>query len=359
MITRNTRFVITQSLDVFATKPTKMSQSCISEAQKYQGALYKEKKPKSQQQQRHAPSQTLATVEAPPQAPSPPAAAYPVNVFDYLVGEQSPNAAAVSQDSVRYGAGPMDQSLERFDSGLNSMTQNTQDTGLGYSTTLRTPGASRSQLPNGDKNSEKKRKRANVDGLSIVPPRLSGHAGQQPNLHSGLTGGLNRLLSNEPRDYEASPLSPKKRSRHGKEEKSSKRRSGDDEDRHHKKHRQHESELDSRSGREVKAIEGSKELQRIEYPVARKSSAESNSEFFLSLINRDHLSSKGQSIWGALKMFREGLPGDLSSKDTKEQEEKKLFRGLRMRINDAGEIVLFSRPELEVSGSSGLELQKR
>jgi len=233
------------------------------------------------------------------------------------------------------------------------MTQATQGSVLGYSTTLRTPGASRSQLSKGDKNSEKKRKRAQPDELSIVPPQIAGHSDGQLGLHSGLTGGLNRLLSNEPREYEASPLSPKKRSKHGKEEKPSKRRIGDDEDRRHKKHRHQESESDSRPGKEIKAIEGSKELQRVEYPVARKLTTESNSEFFLSLINRDHLSGKGQSIWGALKMFREGLPGDLSSKEVKEQEEKKLFRGLRMRINDAGEIVLFSRPELEVSGSSG------
>jgi len=212
----------------------------------------------------------------------------------------------------------------------------------------------------GDKHSEKKRKRAQAEELLIVPPQTVAHAAAQLGLHSGLTGGLNRMLSNEePRGYEASPLSPKKRNKHSKEEKALKKRTDDDEDRHHKKHRHHDAETRSRSGREIKVIEGGAELKSIEYPLAKRRSDESNSEFFLGLINRDHLSSKGQSIWGALKMFRDGLPGDVSNKDVKEHEEKKLFRGLRMRVNDAGEIVLFSRPDLEMSGSSGMELTKR
>lgn len=308
-------------------------------------------------------------MDAPPPAPSPPAAAYPVNVFDFLVNEQSPTAAKgasqLSSTSVQYGAGPVERTFERYDSGVN---HETQDSGLGYSTTLRTPGASHSQVSNGgDKTSEKKRKRTQADDLSIVPPQA--RSLDQPGLHSGLTGGLNRLLSNQdPREYEASPLSPKKRSKHQKEEKAPKKRKdddvrhskhADDEDRHNKKHRQVQDEVGSRAGREIQAIEGSREMKQIEYPQAKRQADESNSEFFLSLINRDHLSSKGQSIWGALKMFRDGLPGDLSNKETKEYEEKRLFRGLRMRINNAGEIVLFSRPELEISGSAGMEVQKR
>ncbi|KAH0553385.1 hypothetical protein GP486_006543 [Trichoglossum hirsutum] len=106
--------------------------SCVSEAQKYQGGLYKEngksknsKASKAQKKGNNSkalvPRQpyvedapdpdagALAIVDAPPHAPSPPPAAHavlaqkperpalpPVNVFDFLVTDDTPNASRVS-----------------------------------------------------------------------------------------------------------------------------------------------------------------------------------------------------------------------------------------------------------------------
>ena len=94
----------------------------MSEAQKYQGHLYKgEKKGKGQQQKSvtiqetaivprkayvedelegGAESKVVAVIDVPPEAPSPPRAAEDpaadINVFDYLVTDTTPNASKVS-----------------------------------------------------------------------------------------------------------------------------------------------------------------------------------------------------------------------------------------------------------------------
>ncbi|KAK3079084.1 hypothetical protein LTS18_005781, partial [Coniosporium uncinatum] len=96
--------------------------SCISEAQKYQGALYKDKnrsKPHSRNNSKNEHSQqalvrhayvedvpdadtgAVAIVDAPPPAPSPPPA---VNVFDFLVGEETANETqeAITPEDSRY-----------------------------------------------------------------------------------------------------------------------------------------------------------------------------------------------------------------------------------------------------------------
>lgn len=85
----------------------------------------------------------------------------------------------------------------------------------------------------------------------------------------------------------------------------------------------------------------------LTYP-RKKTKGSSHSEFFLSLIDKDHHSVKGQSIWGALKIFHEETTYDSSADDeAKRAEEKRLLKGLRCKINKHGEVILFARPEAE------------
>jgi len=64
-------------------------------------------------------------------------------------------------------------------------------------------------------------------------------------------------------------------------------------------------------------------------------------EGFLKLVADDRKSSagssKGQSVWGALKMWKDDVE--------EEGEEKKLWKGLRMRVNERGEVVLFAKED--------------
>jgi len=144
-------------------------------------------------------------------------------------------------------------------------------------------------------------------------------------------------------------------------ERSHRHKESEERDHRHKRHREGSN---GHSMEGIKAIEGSKDLKMIDYcessggalvkkPKTKQTDQcpqRSNSEFFLSLVDKDHHSAKGQSIWGALKMFHEGLHAEMSETaylGIKEREEKRLFSGLRMKINRSGEIVLFARPEKE------------
>ncbi|KAF7514162.1 hypothetical protein GJ744_004487 [Endocarpon pusillum] len=256
--------------------------SCITEDQKYQGALYKEKPSKANKrksvsiaepQNNHALAPRAAYVEdapdidIPPPAPSPPPAvpAQPVqgvNVFDFLVAENTPNASRVSlggsheQMSMKRGA----QSI--FSDSLNDKPiatagQNTgeeqayraeyEEQGFTYGTEpirpaqyanpndslasldFMTPAAKAPRAlieanepaahsqPNSGVTSDKKRKRGSPEALDLSTINTKGARRRQhqddtpmadappssadtPSLaHSGLTGGLNRLLS-ETRD---------------------------------------------------------------------------------------------------------------------------------------------------------------
>ena len=58
-------------------------------------------------------------------------------------------------------------------------------------------------------------------------------------------------------------------------------------------------------------------------------------EFFMSLITKGEDSEKGMSVHKVLKRYhRERARG-------REEEEKELFKGLRVRRNERGEIVVF------------------
>jgi cell growth-regulating nucleolar protein len=279
-------------------------QSCISEDQKYQGKLYREKK-KGQHQKKDSGHQdnsqalvtrkahvedapdaetgAVAIVDAPPRAPSPPPASRslgyeekpalpPVNVFDFLDPSATPNASHVdhnpvdesrmiedsqppayeehpsatqadpmkfqvhdddhyNQNGFAYGGGAVMPTQERHEPFYD-----TREVQPNPNFTTPAPKTKHSRTKSRDKDldttakkTDRKRKRnspAELD-MSLV------HAQQDrdvmmsdapPVLHSGLTGGLNRLLTRpefppSPElsgDYvENSPLSPMKRAKQG------------------------------------------------------------------------------------------------------------------------------------------------
>ncbi|KAL9057598.1 MAG: hypothetical protein Q9162_002213 [Coniocarpon cinnabarinum] len=417
-------------------------QSCITEAQKYEGAQYRERNGKRsnpnsapvtpggyrQPSVEDAPDSqtptgdtTLARVQVPPPAPSPPPAAN-INVFDFLVkdGARSSSASArsspeprqitapppttkkkvqLSSDAVTYGDGAISASSAKYPSDLHlamdvdSTASHKPNTALArtpapqkYKTEPRRPNDSKSA----NKSSEKKRKRPPVEELDLSESRKSSQELSDTTpavLHSGLTGGLAKMLADKEArasaSGQASPLSPKKRSRkekyeryekietdsadggrdhHGKRRKDKTREEGG------KRHKRHRSDGDDavkrlEAPREVKAIEyhapnGSAKLAKSTVSTASTTTTSraawsSHSEFFLSLIDKGSSSHKGQSIWGTLKSFHDGVCEGTRFTEYEESgmrvgEEKRLLKALRMKVNSRGEVVLFARPDFEV-----------
>lgn len=402
-------FTCIDCLTTFHNGDHKSHTSCISEAQKYQGHLYKgDKKSKGQQQNKQAvvphkahvdhgangdaTSGTIAVVDVPPRAPTPPppGEGLPpgVNVFDFLVSNETPTAAklalpAPNGDSrpklsngtdqhyashgYSYGETPLQPTFERYDSYASLPAAGSTEVSQNHVT----PGPKRDRA---DKpKSDKKRKRTAVENLDIARVKQAedeemADAGA-PVLHSGLTGGLNRLLSAEDfsdNDRAApSPLSPKKRSKKDKSSEGSRKVSsstikttstrhqdndedsdrGRDSTHRHRKHRHHRhqdspssSDHERHSRKHLKAIDyratsGSVEPRADNQVVAYKSPA----ELFLSFVNKGPDSERGLSINKALKRYHR----ETDVRGERDDSDKELFKQLRVRRNDRGEFVLF------------------
>lgn len=419
-------------MTTFNGKSYKSHTSCISEAEKYQGALYKEKKSKSTPHTPMVPktayvedasspdlnAHQLARVDVPPPAPSPPSAVdeAPINVFDFLVPDgasqaNTPTTASSfvspkrskahssltspyifgqggfdgqaelhGDEGVTYGQGPIEKMSQRYDSELDFNMQVDSQFGPPLSNGEQTPAPSKSldrkinKEQHSESKSDKKRKRVNVEELDLSATDKKSSKASQPVLHSGLTGGLARLLGkSDTRGVNASPLDVKKRSKAASLDGQGQEKRGlkESESHHRKRHRREEEsdaadESNDRIAPKMKAIEGRKNMKAIEYhngtshnevaskPIRRHD--QSSSEFFLSLVDKDYTSQKGQSIWGALKSFHEGVNADrdddeVGSPQLRAYEEKRLFRGLRMKLNRHGEVVLFSLADRERSAS--------
>lgn len=258
-----------------------LAQSCMTEAQKYEGALHKEKDKQKNQRKGKNESKQLAKSNAsanhrqpyvedgsdgdnlkanmaPPPAPSPPppaakssttpqqAAGKPINVFDYLVTEQTPNASKVSlgpkeqMQMVDHAPSVFEPSkaLANFDAGGEDEENRAYDVayeenGFSYgagpippmyegkvpnvSMEFMTPAPkkkkdrSRSAKKGSPENgpasgavSDKKRKRGPTEDLDMAdaadtpmmdaPSSVLNNPGTPMLNHSGLTGGLNRLM---------------------------------------------------------------------------------------------------------------------------------------------------------------------
>ncbi|KAF2655366.1 hypothetical protein K491DRAFT_598985 [Lophiostoma macrostomum CBS 122681] len=484
--------------------------SCITEDQKYQGKLYKDKKAKSQHQKRDSAQQTsqalvprsayvedapdadtgaIAIVDAPPRAPSPPPAAFSlgyneqaqledVNVFDFLDGSETPTTSRVnhqhvdesrmiedsippayeempsavpdvmnfqvpddepySQNGFSYGNEPVRPTSERYESSYNFREQDPN-----FNFTTPAPKSKHSRTKSKDKDvdasttkTERKRKRSSPTELDMSLVRAQHErdimmADAPPMLHSGLTGGLNRLLARPGEfppspdysgDYvENSPLSPMKRAKQGttkafaraqreyeiqqekdrkagleketarekekkekdrgrererKERKAStalvkvrpkKRR--DDSARADRRHRGVEvrrrrdySSSPSPPPRErkpVKAIEyhttgsrsspeengnGALIVRESGQLAPIKTGDEARADLFMSFINKGPDSERGMSVNKALKRYHRERYERWDRELGKADEEKELWKSLRLKKNDRGEIVLFFSP---------------
>ncbi|MCJ1386692.1 hypothetical protein MMC17_009818 [Xylographa soralifera] len=444
---RGASFTCLDCMTHFHGSDYKAHTSCISEAQKYQGALYKEKPAKAKKSVTISESTSLvprkAYVEdapdadyenavvltnAPPPAPSPPSAVptQPVNVFDFLVADETPNASKVSLggsheqmrmvdhappvfESSRQSIHELDASHEQHLDYENGYTSNGYSYGAAPIATFQTPApkqhhrhtSSRDSLyelgpASHQKSTDKKRKRQ-VEDLDLTQARLSSQELDEvmldadpsapiPVLHSGLTGGLNRLLSKHKfppsPDYsggdvpEPSLLSPVKRPKPLAEKvrpstttaattdrgrpthslalvKARKPRRPSDESRPRKHHRSHHAE--HRSER-AHSEHPKRTLKSIEYPghgahshangLAEEKAHQqqlvvyrTRAELFLSFVTKGPESENGCSVNKALKRYhRERAEMGLGL--GKAEEEKELWRSVRLRRNERGEVVL-------------------
>ncbi|GES57865.1 hypothetical protein ATEIFO6365_0002080000 [Aspergillus terreus] len=277
--------------------------SCMTEAQKYEGALYKEKPKKGQRNGNNnknnnhanqnpkpnghrAPYVEDATdvdnpksKNPPPPAPSPPPTGVEkpsgnkqsdnkkeVNVFDYLVNDQTPNASKVSLGGSKEQMSMVDHAPSVFETSKTlapidtTNNENTaydvayEENGYSYgsgpipqsvypskaanmSMEFMTPAPkkkkdrSRMNVEASATTSDKKRKRRIEDHdmedadtpMLEAPSSVLNHPGT-PMLHSGLTGGLNRMMrspslegeneqEDHPRRRYQDPSSPIKRTR--------------------------------------------------------------------------------------------------------------------------------------------------
>ncbi|KAJ5563232.1 hypothetical protein N7535_008396 [Penicillium sp. DV-2018c] len=491
----------------------------MSEAQKYQGALYKEKPQKGkkgQNNQQNAKQNPNARNQQPrvedgsdgeglknappPPAPTPPPASEaktpapapvnnekPVNVFDYLVTDDTPNASKVSlatpkeQMKMKSNAKSVFEpsgSLTRVETNPNTDDEGKnydiayQENGFSYgagaiphaesppnaSTEFVTPAPKKKKDRRREEKapgtvSEKKRKRGQPELLSTpgdavdtpmmdAPSSIINNAGTPMLQHSGLTGGLNRMMHSPSVDGDDSPetnrrayqdaSSPIKRSRrNGKESHSNgdsglgismKNRagrlvssmfggsldsnsvngehkskavvrtrrgsssSGDGQLEVRKSKKSHRSHADDREeSRKSKRkssnpTDGDRPSRRLKQVDERRGSADSGhghshghqvtvykqsrppartgedlqrelAYHFLSLVSKD--TERGCSLNKALKRFHRDLSDEYDAdrgrdhgrsradRERRLDDEKDLFRALRLRRNERGEIVLF------------------
>ena len=424
----------------------------------------------------------VAIVDAPPRAPTPPPAAHslgykeqaalpPVNVFDFLDGSETPAPARTrpadesrmiedsappayqpaeptasvtdvmkfqvpndddfADNGFAYGDEPVRPSNERFDSAYNTSGQDPQ-----YSYTTPAPKSKQSRTKSRDKDvdttikkTERKRKRNSPAELDMSLVRAQEEKDTMmleapPILHSGLTGGLNRLLHSSQfpptpdhsGDWVAnSPLSPMKRAKQGaskallraqkefeaqqskdrkadlKEErqrsKEERKERGRERERKERKattalvkirpkmksdrspKTRSEAEAGDRRRRRETDSSGSpprprKNLKAIEYHRSESQSSapeesdrqlivrrngdvvstrqtehEARAELFMSFVNKGPDSERGMSVNKTLKRYhRERHDYD---HHVKADEEKELWKSLRLKKNERGEIVLF------------------
>lgn len=424
--------------------------SCISEAQKYQGHLYKGDKKANKGEKRKSsmpggfPDTTsqamvphkhayvedapdgdemnaITVIDVPPKAPTPPPAneALPpnVNVFDFLVQDagcgaeqnglkmaksttHSTNGAGHSlqhfygdgshyaQNGYSYGHAPVQPTYEHYDSWPNLADSQ-------HSHVLMPPPPYVTPAPKHNKRdnyklekSDKKRKRAeDLDLSSAKRPTSRGddmmvdaQSGSRV-LHSGLTGGLSKLVT-DPQFYEdrieagPTPISPIKRSKrdkerhtskddrrkssytsytttssksasskHGDEKHSLRSRSRDRDSqlsklRHSKHRRESSSSIEDRRSMSLKAIEYPSRPGSVQ-PTAKNQlvSYMSRAELFLTFITKGPESERGCSINKVLKRYHRER--DVHGEE-REEDDKDLWKSLRLKRNDRGEIVLFT-----------------
>lgn len=342
----------------------------------------------------------------------------PMAAIADVMAYQLPDDASFVQTGYAYGDEPVRPSNERFDS---------------YTTPA--PKSKKSKkdkdVETTSKKSERKRKRSPAE-LDLSAARAQQEADTMmedapPVLHSGLTGGLNKLLAREGMfppspddsgDFANSPLSPMKRAKQGtskalmraqrdweiqqqKEKKADikeerERQKGEKKDKKEKKEKERGREKERKERKASTALvkirpkkrsDGSPKIRRrrqysssvspaprdrkpkaIEFDRSTSTSPAPDSntalmlrpeagslalpistraELFMSFINKGPESERGVSVNKALKRYHrerhERREDDLHKVD----EEKELWKDIRLKRNDRGEIVLFFAQESE------------
>jgi cell growth-regulating nucleolar protein len=299
-----------------------------------------------------------------------------VNVFDYML-DPTPNVSRINlqpqQTPAGFGGG---RQLIRFDQNESNYVDESGymvDDGMAYETPA--PKAHRKKSKDSEQKKDKKRKRLHIEtspGALDLRTIDEDMTDAPPVLHSGLTGGLKSMMrpSQFPPspDYsggdnaETSPASSIKKKKSSKSTKSTRTDSfgnnlkalvsGTSKTKVSKK-RRHSSDSKEKKSRS-RSSSSKKAPKLIEYKT--KSGDEKGddsgamvvyrprSDLFLSLCTKGPESDRGYSVNKALKRFHR----ERSSSGTslgKVMEEKELWRSLRMRRNERGEIVLFSLEE--------------
>lgn len=305
-----------------------------------------------------------------PEAPTPPPAVIEehVNVWDYMVAK-TPNASHTTltqdQEHPAHEAGD-DTSLVRYEydakkfldptsvDGAEPMVQ--YGTGPVLSSAFVTPGAKgseRRRSKDGETKKDKKRKRLHVD---VPGDQVMTDA--PPVLHSGLTGGLRGLMRSAlppSPDYsggdnnDGSPASPLKKTKHskhtkggqisnsifdmltgGSKTKTKTKKSSSKEKK--KSHRHHEE-------KEPKLLEyGSP--SKVDDSNGQMILFKPRADVFLGFVNKGPDSDRGCSVNKALRRYHRERQA-CGSTMSRGKEEKELWRTLRLRKNDRGEIVVF------------------
>ncbi|KAI1438034.1 hypothetical protein GGR50DRAFT_575366 [Xylaria sp. CBS 124048] len=388
--------------------------SCMTEEQKYQGALYKPKKQKSNQTgtktnqedtMAHRAYVEDATEEfatfrdfqvhesgaegdgashsTPPEVPMPPPAVADdanLNVFDYLL-DPTPAASKINLPVAPVSTGFVGgRQLVRFGQDANNDVDESgymvDDGAMGqYDTSYETPvpKAHRKKSKDGERDTkkDKKRKRLHIEtSPDVLEPRTDEvMTDAPPVLHSGLTGGFSRMMA--PTQFPPSPdysggdaadaalASPVKKKKQSKSPKTSRESlssnlkalvSGSTKLKASKK-RKHSEDKEKKRRASQSSGTDKKAPKLIEY---KSKSGDENgdesgamivyrprSDLFLSLCNKGPESDRGCSVNKALKRYHRERTSTGKSL-SKVMEEKELWRSLRMRRNERGEIVLFS-----------------
>ncbi|KAL4979612.1 hypothetical protein BDW66DRAFT_126838 [Aspergillus desertorum] len=470
--------------------------SCISEAQKYQGALYKEKPAKNGRKgnnnnnnnqsgnkdnnnsSKTNPSHRAPYVEDAPDSQvnlAPPVSTTPtsneatsvptqagakINVFDFLVNEKTPNTSKVSlaepkeqmkmkenapsvfersQASTRAEAEEVDKSKDYEENGFTYGSGPIQppvypNKNAAISMEFLTPAPKKKKERRGERKqspaalvvttSDKKRKRHTDDHemedadtpMLEAPSSVLNHPGT-PMLHSGLTGGIDRMLRSPSLDGEhdlenalrryQDPSSPLKRTRRDEKEGygdaglgiSFKNRAerlvssmfagssvsgssvAGNEAEPRKSKKTHKVRYDDqapssevlKTKRKCSAQTGgdrpSRRVKKIEHPDSPRDNGRDMVAYrqenhpgeaqrqmaahFLSLVTKGPESTRGFSVNKVLKRFHKDFSDDLdgdrgrgqgrsrADREQRLEDEKDLWRTLRLKQNERGEIVLF------------------
>ncbi|RYP24029.1 hypothetical protein DL765_000757 [Monosporascus sp. GIB2] len=332
-----------------------------------------------------------------PEAPTPPpatAADTRVNVFDFLV-DATPTASTINLQQTRnlVPEATHTRQLVRFDQGQNGDVDPTgymvhdgrmvqYGDGPVTSAPYETPVPKNERRKNKDSDAKKNKKRKQLHIETPGPMAFEGPSDQvmvdaPPVLHSGLTGGLKSLMrpSQFPPspDYsggdarENSPIapSPLKKSKHAKGAKASrpessgfralmsgtsktkvpKKRKHSSETKEKKKKHHHHHHSDGEKPRkliEYRAPSGDAKAQESGQMIVYRP----RSDLFLSLCDKGPESERGCSVNRALKKYHRER-SEAGTSLSKAKEEKELWKSLRMRRNERGEIVLFTLDDEE------------